>query len=240
MTTQNVPTLREGPRGCGHRKAGGLYIVADGIGGACGKLPLPLHRCPTCDGGIKPSRGWTWITPSALFADVRCAAPPKQCIGCTLSGTLSPMDGSKHGLLWIGESFYPTPGDWLREVRQMGVSRRIAAFPKGLVPGETWVFVAHRLAADVPCDCTVDDPAVSGSVTCDPDPACESCGGLGTVKGPGVFHVFLAEQVQYVVHGDETERELDEYVKRGIVPVHVETVSYPTAHSPVVSIEQEA
>lgn len=226
----SVPVLSEGPRGCGHRRAGGLYLVADGVGAPCGRLPLPLHKCPTCSGGIKPSRGWTWIDPAALFAGQPCAMSNDKaftCVGCSLGDqSRPPMDGSLHGLIWIGEQFYPTPADWLREVKTMGVSRRLPALPKGLELGKTFVFVAHRLACDAPCECIDDDGHAEA--------LCEACGGSGSTKGPGIFHVFKAQQVQYVCHGDETDRELEAFEERGIVPVRIDAVQYSTEGSPVI------
>lgn len=34
----------EARRGCGYRKAGGLYLVASGMGSPCHRLPIPLIR----------------------------------------------------------------------------------------------------------------------------------------------------------------------------------------------------
>jgi hypothetical protein len=49
----------------------------------------------------------------------------------------------KCGLLWIGEQYYPTPQAWMEEANRLGVSRRIAAIPRGFIVGKSWVFVAH-------------------------------------------------------------------------------------------------
>jgi hypothetical protein len=54
-----IETRYDRKRGCGWRKPGGLYLCADGVGGVCGKLPIPLDICPTCHGGIKFCRSWT-------------------------------------------------------------------------------------------------------------------------------------------------------------------------------------
>jgi hypothetical protein len=62
----------EPKRGCGYRKVGGLYLVVMGAGRHCGKMPIRAEVCPTCNGGIKPTRGWTWIDPAPLFADRPC------------------------------------------------------------------------------------------------------------------------------------------------------------------------
>jgi hypothetical protein len=133
-----IETRCDSERGCGWRKPGGLYLVASGPCRPCGKLPIPLDVCPTCHGGIKPSRGWTWVNGTALAAQKECRSG-NECSTCPLGGPLG-----RCGLLWIGEKFYPTPHDWTREALDQGVSRRIPQLPKDLEPGKTWVLVAHR------------------------------------------------------------------------------------------------
>ena len=134
-----IRVSRESARGCGFRKKGGLYLVAQGEWRGCGKLPLPLHVCPVCSSGIKPSRGWTWINGTVLFADVKCKSLASQCSACPLSGPVGRI-----GLLWIGGKFYNSPDAWTQEANERGVSRRIAAVPKDFKLGETWVALAHR------------------------------------------------------------------------------------------------
>ena len=46
-------------------------------------------------------------------------------------------------MLWIGEKFYKTPLEFMREGKSMGFSRRIKALPRGFKVGETWVLLAH-------------------------------------------------------------------------------------------------
>jgi len=101
----------------------------------------------------------------------------------------------KAGLLWIGEKFYPTPDDWLKEANELGVSRRIAMIPKGFVVGSTWVFAAHRK--------TFPDPRDPEKWTA------------------GVFHVFRPARLEYIVKGNETEEELTSLEKRGCTLVRV-------------------
>jgi hypothetical protein len=144
-----IETRVEARRGCGWRKPGGLYLVADGIGDPCPLLPVPLVVCPACGCGIKPARGWTWIEPDTLLN-------PREHghSDCPLNepGGM----GERAGLLWIGGVFY-TPQEWVLEAHRMGVSRRIQAVPRGFVLGETWVAVAHR---------AVPAPDPWSSVTC--------------------------------------------------------------------------
>jgi hypothetical protein len=67
-----IKTVSEGPRGCGFRKPGAFYVRSDGLGWNCGALPIPIERCPTCNHGIKPSRGWTWVNLADLTAKREC------------------------------------------------------------------------------------------------------------------------------------------------------------------------
>lgn len=152
-----VTSIEQG-RGCGYRKPSkstgiGIYLMGGAHGDACGRLPFPLSVCPCCSSGIKPARGWTWIVPRQLFAfpPERACAPQRSngrfiktpCSTCPLG--LGTPEG-RHGLLWVGEAFYPSPHDFMTEARRMGISRKVSAVPKGFVLGETWVYLAHRHA----------------------------------------------------------------------------------------------
>ena len=192
---------RESARGCGYRKVGGLYLVFDGQGVDCGKLPIPLHVCPTCGAGIKPARGWTWIDGDALTAEARARKCPKAdnwrdlgCPGC-------PMDQDapfgRAGLIWIGESFYSTPDDFQREAAKMGISRRIASVPRGFEIGKTFVFMAHRL--------------------CVP----EFIEGGENIWTPGVFSIFVPSRIEIICNGTESEEQIADYEGRGLTPVKV-------------------
>lgn len=127
----------EAARGCGFRKAGGLYLVTDGLGQPCGKLPFRLEVCSVCSCGIKPARAWTWINATALFAETSCEIPDN-CCTCPLANP------GRCGLLWIGGSYYKTPSEFTQEAAERGVSRRIADIPNGFEVGVTLVLVAHR------------------------------------------------------------------------------------------------
>lgn len=135
-------------RGCGYRKIGGLYLVGPQWGAPCCKLPHALEVCPTCSAGIKQSRGWTWINAAAIFAG--------DCTGGERAGGVrvfvsdpsycplsAPARLGRMGLLWIGARFYPTPAHFDHEAATLGVSKRIAAVPRGFKVGETWVALAH-------------------------------------------------------------------------------------------------
>lgn len=132
----------EGKRGCGFRKVGGLYLVADKLLSVDCHREVHLEVCPVCGAGIKPSRGWTWIEPLRLFGVCEEKDKDYMChkFNCKIC---FPPEG-KHGLLWIGRQFYKTPEEFIDEAMRMGVSRRIPTVPRGFKLGETVVYVAHR------------------------------------------------------------------------------------------------
>ncbi|MEW6385948.1 MAG: hypothetical protein AB1491_00305 [Thermodesulfobacteriota bacterium] len=202
----NIKVSHEAKRGCGFRKAGGLYLVAPGDGQPCCKLPFKLDVCPTCHAGIKPARGWTWVDGDALLGNAECIDTTK--IFCPAA---SPNMGQA-GLLWIGEKHYPTVVDFQQEAAAMGISRRIPTLPRGFVLGKTWVFLAHRKAVYL---------GHTGS-------ASEYSGPEEHFYAPGIFRIFKPTAVEYVVRGDETEEELQKLRDRGITPVKV----VPLAEAP--------
>lgn len=66
----SVRTSVEGARGCGYRKAGGIYLCSGELSEPCPKLPVEMHTCPTCSSGIKPARGFTLVKVVKLEASL--------------------------------------------------------------------------------------------------------------------------------------------------------------------------
>jgi hypothetical protein len=239
-----VQVRQDSKRGCGWRKPGGMYLVADGPGRSCGKLPLPLERCPTCNGGIKPTRGWTWVESGPILNQATCsnskvggpfdsveewADSVDKCLTCPLSL----KDLGRVGLLWIGGKFYETPDDFTRESVELGISRRISAVPKDFIPGETWVLLAHRDGIKRVCGAcqgeglvidAVANSASEGEMPLEGAKRCGDCDGLGFTMIPAIFSVFRPSAIEYVVKGDETDEELESLGERSITPVRVERV----------------
>lgn len=199
-------------RGCGYRKEGGLYLMAGKPAQVCGKFPVPLSVCPTCHGGIKQSRGWTWFEPAPFFMDLICKDQPQvgmgvggsatdpinQCPGCPVTHDMVLLSAAlrvKAGLLWIGEGFYPTPGDFLAEGVAQGLSRRISALPKDFRVGVTRIFFAHPKAYPG------WDEETGEFVDPETEPHLYNC----ESKGPGIFGSFVAEEVHYIVTAEEAE-----------------------------------
>lgn len=201
-------------RGCGFRKAGGLYLTCPAIGAGCGKLPIPLTVCPTCNAGIKPSRGYTWVEADRLTALRACGFDTNYCLRCPLASNAL----GRAGLLWIGEKYYRRPEDWSREANEQGVSRRVPHVPKGFILGRTWVLVAHRKAIQQGCTlCQGNGHAVEPK----PTEVCPECNGEGYTWTAAIFHAFRPTAVEYVVKGDESEEQLEAMRKRGITPVRI-------------------
>lgn len=151
--------LFEGKRGCGHRKEGGLYLVGGGTAVECDRLPYPLSICPVCGQGIKQSRGITEIDWCGLVG-----GDHDHCIDKFICPLCRPMKGEMMQLMWVGRKYY-TPETFIKEAIKMGVSKRIAAVPQGIVLGETRVLLAHPDAAQIvtwiwKCDVCGDEFAI--------------------------------------------------------------------------------
>lgn len=195
-------TSVEKARGCGYRKPKGIYMVGGKFGTSCGKLPIPLTVCPCCHAGIKFSRGFTWIS-GALVKDFPCNAGDS-CKGCPV--WYGQFD--RYGLMWVGEGFYKTPEDFMREGAEQGISKRVSAIPKDFKIGQDWILLAHRKAITTleVVDGTLADNFAQKEVH---------------VMKPGIFQAFRPDRIEYVVAGDETPEELERLEKRGLTLVKV-------------------
>lgn len=169
----------------------------------CGRVPFPLHACPTCGGGYRPSRAWRWVEPKEMLSPM----PESNCgEHSALTCMMCPMNpyfwerGAKAGLIWIGEAHYPAPQEFMREALEMGVSRRIAAIPRGFRAG-TGVFLAHKKAVPPSGDVLGEDGFT-----------------------PGIFTFFRAQRIEYVVRGDETPDKIERLHDRGVQIVRVHPI----------------
>jgi len=193
----------EAIRGCGYRKVGGLYLCGEGHGMACDRLPYELEICPVCGAGVKFSRGFTWLNwreYAGTHVDCR-ESTPIVTSGTLDLGNLCPVCYPDcypypYGLLWVGESFY-TPEAFIQEAIQMGVSKRIAAIPKNLKLGETWVLFATIKA----CGEKRDEN--------------------GKLEGiPGVFYAFRPQRLELLIWKSEfTHEKAVELEKKHITPI---------------------
>lgn len=190
-------------RGCGYRKIGGLYLVSDGIGMVCHRLPIPLTVCPVCSAGLKYSRGYTWIEPRHLlgFCDTtEVVVLPCHSINCAVC---FPPEG-RHGLLWVGKKFY-SPDSFLKEAQQMGISKRINTVPRGFKIGETWIYLAHLEA-----NSNTEFDTESGEMV--------------TKHTPGIFYAFKPVRIEKIITEETAKNteEIEHLEKQGLTPVVVE------------------
>lgn len=204
----------EAARGCGYRKAGGLYLRAEFQGEPCERLPVPILPCSVCDGCIKFSRSYQWVKTEYILSGAKSCENLSTCGSCpvcrpdALAWFAEPKD--RVGLLWIGKQYYESPADWLKESRELGVSRRIAAIPKGFVIGKTWVFVAHPDAIMKKCPSGCNSGGTSNG-------KCRTCDGQGLIGTPGIFQVFRPQRIELVVTPSmKNEAWVDELVERGV------------------------
>lgn len=133
----------EAKRGCGYRKVGGVYLVGNYISIPCDRLPLPLHSCPVCGGGIHFSRSLIEINPQKLIGmHEDCDDRFRPCFLC------DPKDEIAF-IMMVGEKYYPTPEHFMQEGRLQGISKRIPFIPRKLELGKTIFYLAHNKACIV-------------------------------------------------------------------------------------------
>jgi len=111
---------------------------------------------------------------------------------------------SPAGLLWIGEKYY-TPQSFMKEALVLGVSKRIAAIPRNLELGLTWVLLAHPKAVNRMKPAKTNDEVL-----------------FEIVQAPGIFTAFIPQRIEKIVPDTITEEEVERLRKRGITPVKVD------------------
>lgn len=198
--------MNESRRGCGWRQVGGLYLMGQGLAVPCDRLPWNVEVCPVCGQGIKFSRGFTWITRDIFIEDCEHLGDtsiPCHTGDCPLCHVF--VEDPKVGLMWVGEKYY-TPQSFIFEAKKMGVSKRIAHFPKDLEFGKTWVLLAHPKAGSQQLLSELPLLMVDTNSRC-----------------PAIFYAFKPTAVETLVKKSEaTEDKLASLRKRGITPVVVE------------------
>jgi hypothetical protein len=223
-------------RGCGFRKVGGTYLVSEGQGMPCDRLPIQLDVCPVCSHGFKQARGWTWVDLFGLVGGdhLLCKDRAHSCPVC-----VNVREVGKAGLIWIGEKFYPKPVDFMAEGEEMGFSRRVHALPRGFKVGETWVLLAHPKTIstfkDVEFPVPEDGLDFSATVT-------EAIKQV-EVFLPGIFTLWRPTRVEKIFK--ESERDSDAVkaeIEKGVTPVFVpdnDKDHMGTAYDKAEEVEEE-
>jgi len=212
-----VQIRQDHKRGCGFRRTG-LYLVGSGFFVGCGKLPLAIAKpCPCCGAGLLSTiplkngdfsyelpRTLRRINARALFNDVLCKNDSAKCNLCLVNQKVAEVAY----LLGVGEQHYPTKESFLNEAMAWGISKRIAQIPKEFVVGRSPVFLAHPHGK------------MSNETTIGKN-------GKAIIQWePAVIAVFVPTTIEYVVHGDESDEEIEQLLARGVIPVKVERIGY--------------
>lgn len=206
----------ESKRGCGFRKVGGLYLVGDYIPIACDRLPYPLDVCPVCGAGIKVGRGMTAINPLHLFGrHSDCTDKHHPCFIC------DPTEDIAY-IMRVGEKYYPTPEDFIREGIAQGFSKRIAQIPHEFVLGETIIYLAHIKA------CVVNVPVAVQQAEAMLEGDNKQPRLLEAAKiqhKTGLFGAFIPQRIEKLYWQNELDNmskdDLAKLQKRGITPVGI-------------------
>lgn len=218
VTDSQEPEFYEPQRECGDRQVGKLYLVGEGTGYICPSLPKTFKPCECCDYDPPQYRDFQWIKkayirhlhePTGQPCDPRCPI--------CYPGTNSQ---NRYGLMWVGKKFY-SPETFLDELKEMGISKAIKQIPKGLVPGETWVLLAHPQAyIDRSDDKYVQKyndwqnkefrKRMDEKKSPEPQPPAY----------PGVFSAFIPSRVEMPIYESQATPEyLAQLEEKGITPV---------------------
>jgi len=204
----------EQKRLCGWRLVDGLYLCGEFINSPCDRMPFPLTVCPVCGQGIKVSRGFTQVNPYQLWGIHRdCKDHFRPCFLC------DPQDEPSY-IMSVGEKYYKTPQDFVKEAMAMGISKRIPFIPKGLELGKTVIYLAHPKA------CEVKEPVVLQQAMAIVEEAQTNQPRLleteKVTKALGIFCAFIPKRVEKLIwESQATPEELEKLEKRGITPVSV-------------------
>jgi hypothetical protein len=215
----------EAERGCGYRRKGGLYLMGGGLSASCDRLPVPIVPCGCCGWEPQQLRSHAmvpgrWLgshfTAHDICTPLRGFDPsdPESGYRLTVHLTEPCRDHFVFGgqdpiceasaeprlLMWVGRQHY-TPGEFSAEATRLGVSKRIAEIPKGMVLGKTWALLAHPDACYEPVSWAFHWLLGDGEI--------------GTA--PGVFSAFVPRRVELILAESEaTAERIAEEKARGV------------------------
>jgi hypothetical protein len=146
--------------------------------------------------------------PYRLWENLPCRS--SHCFTCPLGDGIQITNAL---LIWIGEQYYPTPDAFAAEANTQGISRRINVVPKGFVISETWVLLAHKKAIPLPAVTDTNLPGLFAGMSSEGEQQYQA----------GIFSVFKPDRIEIVVSGNEADEVIEDYLKRGLTPVLIET-----------------
>lgn len=202
-------------RGCGYRKVNALYLVGDyTFHDTCDRMPWPLTVCPVCGQGIKVGRAFTKVNPYRLWGMHQdCKDKFRPCFLC------DPQDEPAY-IMTVGEKFYKTPQDFVKEALSMGISKRLPSdhLPKELKLGKSVVYLAHPKA------CEVRESAVLQQAMAIVEEAQTNQPKLLDAerieKRIGIFCAFIPKKVEKLIWKSKAiPEELERLEHRGVSPV---------------------
>lgn len=183
-------------RGCGFRKAGGLYLVGHGVSRECDRGFLIINACPVCGERPRFTRGIAKIDFAELFGEhkpplTECKDPPS-CIIC------HPRRDVNHYLMWVGRDYTMT--SFVDEAIAMGVCKRIAQVPADFVVGRDWVYLARKSVKAKTLGIKLEGRKRVADV---------------------IFYAFRPSAIEYVLKEADlkNEKKIKDLVDRGITPV---------------------
>lgn len=222
--------MGETERGCGWRKAGGVYLVCNGTGYTCDALPVEMVPCPCCEFEVGQARSMQPVRSgymAFLMKNHKCKEEAGFiCPVCfyakeypKMKEILAELDEDSDEykelkaqipahfyLMFVSKEFY-TPESFINEAHLQGVSKRVApnSLPKGFRVGTDWVFLAH---GEVPFKKTIFGDMVEVEDE--------------TRFGKGIFYAFRPERLEVVLYkGVDPELILD-YEEAGYTVVLLE------------------
>jgi hypothetical protein len=222
--------MGESERGCGYRKAGGVYLVCDGVSYACDGLPVEMVPCGCCEFEVKQARSMQPISSGYMAYLMRGHKCKEEagflCPVCFYAKDYPkmkevlldfPEDSPERKeleaeipkvfyLMFVSKEYY-TPQSFMEEARLQGVSKRVApnSLPAGFRVGVDWVFLGH---GDVPFPKTDE----SGQV-------------LKTEYryATGIFYAFKPSRLELVLYkGSVTDQQIADYEEAGYTVVLLE------------------
>jgi len=120
----------------------------------------------------------------------------------------------------VGEKYYKTPQDFVKESLAMGISKRIPFIPKGLELGKTVIYLAHPKACEVKIPAALQEAMsiVEEAQTKQP----KLLEAERNEKKLGIFCAFIPKRVEKLVWESElTDEKREQLEKRGITPVPI-------------------